>query len=301
MTISDPAALNRQFGRVGQIAFEASPLGGTVAVLAAGGCSSTVALQGAQVLDWRANGRDLVWLSRDARLGTSKAPRGGIPVCWPWFGSHPSDSSKPSHGFARHRTWSVAETQSAEGSASITLAYRTGDDDRQLWPHQASVRITVSLGHSLSLTLETTNLGDEPFELTEALHTYFRVGDIDAVRVEGLDGRDYLDKVENFALKRQTGVIRIDREVDRIYLGDVTPVRLVEATDPARAIVIESTGSRSAVVWNPWFERTEALGDMGAANAFRQMLCIETANAGEDVVRLEPGARHVLAARYSAA
>jgi D-hexose-6-phosphate mutarotase len=156
----------------------------------------------------------------------------------------------------------------------------------------------VRLGSKLSLSLETRNTGTAPFPLTQALHTYFRVSDIANVAVTGLEGLSYLDKLDQFARKTQSGPIAILAEVDRIYLGDISRITLHDR-GAGREIGIESTGSRSAVVWNPWTAKTARLGDMGSPNAFRQMLCIETANAGDDVITLAPGEAHTLAVIYS--
>lgn len=300
MTPIDIAALEARFGRPGAVRLAASPLGGPVVELEAGDATATVALQGAQVLAWRAGGRDMIWCSTAARLDTGRSVRGGVPVCWPWFGPHPSDPAKPQHGFVRTRLWQPVASGAADGRAAVTLEYRTTPGDRPLWPHDARVELTVTIDRGLSLALATENLGSAACELTAALHTYFRVEDVSQVEVLGLDGREYLDKVESYARKRQAGPIGIAGEVDRIYLGDTAAIRLVEAA-AERRLAITSRGSRSAVVWNPWVERTRQLGDMGGPEAYRQMLCIETANAAEDVVLIVPGGRHTLEARYEAA
>lgn len=291
-------ALQSAFARDGAVALEASPLGGIVARLTTGNNSAVVALQGAQVLSWRHGPREMLWLSPVARLGTGRAVRGGIPVCWPWFGPHPSDETKPAHGFVRTRTWRVTATQSRLDAAVLKLVYATGPDDRALWPHAAEIELTVTLGASLSLRLETRNLGATPFEMTQALHTYFRIGDISDVVVEGLVGRTYIDKLADNARCVEAGIVTFGAEVDRIYHGDTSAITLVEAQ--TRRLQIASTGSRSTVVWNPWLEKTARLGDMGAANAFRRMVCIETTNAGDDVITVAGGGAHALGVDYRA-
>lgn len=300
MAAIDIGVLEARFGRPGAVGIATSPLGGPVVELRAGDASATVALQGAQVLAWRTRGRDLVWCSPAARLDSGRAVRGGIPVCWPWFGPHPTDPAKPQHGFVRTRLWQPVASGAAGGAASVTLEFHTTPADAALWPGVARVQLTVTLDRGLSLALSTENVGSGSLELTAALHTYFRVADATRVGIEGLDGCEYLDKVEGYARKRQAGPVRIAAEVDRIYLGETARIRLVDEAAGHR-LDIKSRGSRSAVVWNPWVERTRQLGDMGAPDAFRQMLCIETANAAEDVVRLAPGGRHSLDARYEVA
>jgi len=292
------AELNRDFGRPGSIDFETSELGGPIACLAARGNLTGIALQGAQVLSWLHQDQQQLWLSPVSQLGTSKPVRGGIPVCWPWFGPHPADGNKPAHGFVRTRYWTVARTHcSADlGTVSITFSFATGPEHAGLWPYEAEVLLTVTLGAGLSLALETINKGSRPLLMSEALHTYFSVTDIADVRIVGLDGVSYIDKVDQETVKLQTGDVVIDCEVDRIYLGKTAIITL---RDKDRAVVIRSQGSASAVVWNPWVDKTIRLGDMGAPDAFSAMVCIETTNAANDVVLLPPGGKHVMIAEYS--
>ena len=293
----DVAELNRAHARDG-IAFEVSPLGGPVARLAIGGSEAIVALQGAQVLGWRHEGGELLWLSPLARLGTGKAVRGGIPVCWPWFGPHPDDAAKPAHGLVRTRDWAVTTTSAGGDAISITLATATRAEDQAHFPHSAEVSLTVTLGATLGLALATRNTGARPVPLTQALHTYFRVSDIANVRVEGLAGRTYVDKLDGEARKADPGAMTFAREVDRIYLGDTSAIGLAGCGANGRRISIRSEGSASAVVWNPWTAKTIRLGDMGGPNAYRHMVCIETTNAGDDIRTLAPGECHVLSAKY---
>ena len=293
------ADLNSRFARPGAIAFEMSPLGGVVARLSRGTDSATIALQGAQVLGWRHSGTEMLWLSPVARLGTGKAVRGGIPVCWPWFGSHPSDAAKPAHGFVRTREWVVSSSIAGNETVSITFATATHPEDQALFPHTAEVRLAVTLGDELALKLETRNTGPTAFPLTQALHTYFRVGDIANVTIEGLIGRRFADKLGDDSVRHlEVAPISFEREVDRIYLGRTEAITLLGAQAGNRQLTIESEGSASAVVWNPWIDKTARLGDMGGPNAYRHMVCIETANAGDDVRTLAPGAEHTLSARY---
>ncbi|MEZ5818321.1 MAG: D-hexose-6-phosphate mutarotase [Hyphomicrobiaceae bacterium] len=281
----------------GRLDFEESALGGPVARLTHGGFQALVALHGAQVLNWTHDGRGLLWLSPIARIRDGKGIRGGIPVCWPWFADHPTDPNKPAHGFVRHRAWSVVATHATSDGVSLSLATATTDGDREMWPHSAEALVTVTLGEALTVALKTRNTGPNPFPLTEALHTYFRVSDIMNVSVTGLEGRVYLDKLDRFARKSQAGPILVAEEVDRIYLGDTSRIVLHDSGSE-RVLVIEGSGSASAVVWNPWTAKTARLGDMGSPDAFRQMICIETANAGDDIVTIGPGETHTLGVTY---
>ena len=293
--VTDPATLAPHV-IPSRLTFEASPLGGTIARLVHGNAQALVALHGAQVLNWTIGDDGLLWLSPVARIRPGKGVRGGIPVCWPWFGDNP-EAGKPAHGFVRHRDWQVTGSAASADGVSITLATATNAADKALWPYAAEAMLTVTLGSALRLSLETRNTGKSPFPLTQALHTYFRVSDIGNVSVTGLEGRTYLDKLDGFARKTQSGAIDIPAEVDRVYVGDTSAITMIDKGN-GRRLLIASTGSKSAVVWNPWTAKTARLGDMGSPDAFRQMLCIETANAGDDVITLAPGVVHMLGVTY---
>ena len=168
---------------------------------------------------------------------------------------------------------------------------------RAMWNHPTEVRYLLRIGHALEASLTTGNLGDTPVTIGAALHTYFLVGDVRRVQVDGLNGCTFLDKVDGMQRKQQQGNVDIVGEVDRIYLGTSGLCNII---DPVlgRRIRIESEGSASTVVWNPGEAKALAMGDLGA-NGHLKMLCVENANADADVVTLAPGQRHTLTARYS--
>jgi len=255
---------------------------------------ASIALQGAHLLDFQAEGEQpLIWMSDDATFAAGKSLRGGIPVCWPWFGPHPTDSSQPSHGPARTTMWSPVSTASLnDGSHAITLAWEPADSSLQ-------VKLHITIGSLLSLTLETTNRGSDSVELSEALHSYFRVGDVRQAYIEGLESCDYIDKVDGFTRKQQHGAITISTETDRIYLNTQQQCAII---DPSmqRKIIITSAGSQSTVVWNPWIEQAAKMGDLGQ-DGYLHMLCVETANAADNVIQLAAGSSHSLTATYATA
>jgi glucose-6-phosphate 1-epimerase len=292
-------SLNERFGRAGRIIFEASPLGGPVAVLAAPSGRAVVSLKGAQVLSWQpVDTSEVLWLSPVARLDTAKAVRGGAPVCWPWFGAHPDDAGKPAHGFARTAAFEVAAATADDQTTTLMLVLEPNNAHRALWPHEARLEVTVSVGERLRIALTTTNRAPSPLSLSQAIHTYFRVGDIAAVTVDGLGGCRYRNALTGEML-RQAGPVRIDREVDRIYETQTAPVVLAD-TALGRRVGITAHGSASTVVWNPWVAKAERLGDLGP-EGYRRMLCLETANAGHDSRRLAPGTGHTLSAEIAVA
>ncbi|MDC0285763.1 hypothetical protein OAK42_01330, partial [Candidatus Poseidoniaceae archaeon] len=71
-----------------------------------------IALQGAHVDWWNSKSvqDDILWLSSNARYEKGRSIRGGVPICWPWFGEHPTDNSFCSHGFARVIPWKLIES-----------------------------------------------------------------------------------------------------------------------------------------------------------------------------------------------
>ena len=295
----DIDALQARFGRPGRVAVRGSNDGAPLIEVTHPQARARISLKGAQVLSFiPAGGSELLWVSPVARMAGPDAMRGGIPVCWPWFAAHPTDPAKPMHGFVRTAVWALIETgDAADGQAArIVLRTSTTEAHQALWPHQATVQLTVEVGARLTLALETINTGATPFDLTGALHTYFKVSDVTQAQVLGLDGIDYLDKVEGFARKRQMGPVVFNSEVDRIYVG-TSSATAIEDAGLSRRIAIAKGGSTSTVVWNPARERGARMPDVGP-EAWRDFVCVETSNAGDDVVHVVPGASHTLSAVY---
>lgn len=296
MSEAEVHLLNERFGAPGRLVFTAGPGGFPVAEISNDHATATVALHGAQPLAFQPRGQaPVLWVSRQAAFAPGKAIRGGIPICWPWFGPHPSDPAKPSHGFARTRPWRVLQADAASGSET-TLRLGLSDDEatRALWPHRFELELLVSVGRELQVTLVARNPGPEPFTCTGALHSYFAVGDVPAVAIHGLDGCDYLDQIDGHRRKTQAGAVTFAGEVDRIYL-DTDATCTIEDGALGRRIEVAKRGSRATIVWNPWVEKARRLSDFGD-DEYRGMVCVETANAGEDVVTVPPGGEHQLAA-----
>ena len=261
---------------------------------------ATISTYSAQVLSYRPKNQqhDLLFVSDKAYYEDGKAIKGGIPVCWPWFGADPDDLGRPAHGFVRNRLWDVtASERLADGSTRVVLGLVDNDETRKIWPHQFRLLIEITVGDSLRVALITHNTGDDKVTISQALHTYFYVGDIARVRVLGLDGLKYLDKVANFAEKTQSGPVVIDREVDRIYTG-VSGELVIADESLARRIRIASSGCSTAVVWNPWGEVAAAMSDLGDED-YRRMICVETANAGPETIEIAAGGEYRLEAEYT--
>lgn len=286
-----------RLGRPGEVEFEQSPLGGPVIRLSSGGSEATVALVGGQVLSWTPAGSlPAFYLSPLARLDSGKPVRGGIPVCWPWFADHPLDRSAPAHGYVRTRLWTPVETGGTGPAARIVLEAPAETDD----PSPLRCRLTVTLdGGGLELALETSSPGTAPIVMTEALHTYFAVSDIAKVEVTGLDAASYLDKLDGFARKRQSGSIVVDREVDRIYESSAT-VSLIDRGFRRRIDVDNRGSSSTTVVWNPWIAKAARLADM-PDDDYQRFVCIETAHAAANVATVPPGGVSELRTRLTVA
>ncbi len=268
--------------------------------------TATICLQGAQLTHWqpRSQSEPVIFLSARAQYTQGKPIRGGIPICWPWFGPHATDKSLPQHGFARNLLWEArAPVRLENGATQLSLLLFDNAKTRELWPHRFSLEYRLTVGDVLDIELTTTNTDGVSFSMSEALHAYLQVGDISAVRVLGLDGTEYIDKVDGEQRKRQEGPLTFGAEIDRLYVDTEAQCTIA---DPLlkRRIHITKRGSHSTVVWNPWEKKAAALADLGAAPAtrggWRQFACVESANAGGNTLTLAPGQSHSLAARYHA-
>lgn len=295
----DITALNTQYGIPDQVTFIDGPGGLTMVDITNGKATARIALQGAHVMTWAPrNQQPVIWLSPAAKFGPGKSIRGGVPVCWPWFGPHASQTSFPAHGFARTLPWEPVETRALPNGDTF-LAFRLTENDttRAQWPHATPVECHVTVGTALTIELVTRNNAGEPVTLGEALHTYFAVSDIRQVAVRGLADCVYLDKVDGGKRTRQDGAVTFSGETDRIYLN-TTADCLIDDPGMKRRIRIAKRGSQSTVVWNPWIEKAEKMGDLGD-NGYLRMLCVESANAAENVVSIAPGAEHRLWVSYT--
>lgn len=299
MSNPDLNHLNQHFSIANHVQFIEGPGGLTVAAVANGEATASIALQGAHVMTFQPQGQEpVIWLSKFAKFAAGKSIRGGAPICWPWFGSHATDASLPGHGFARTVMWQVLETRATSaGETVLRFGLTDNETTRAQWPHASSAELTVTVGATLRIELATRNDSPTAFDLGEALHTYFHISDVAKMRITGLDGCAFLDKVDGFSRKQQQGAISIASEVDRVYL-DVPGDCLIEDSGLGRRIRIASENARSVVVWNPWTEKADKMGDFGP-DGHKGMVCLETANALENIVSVAPGETHRMAAIYS--
>jgi glucose-6-phosphate 1-epimerase len=290
------AALQR-FGIPGVVEIVAGR-GGLAAVEVKGAqASGTVYLQGAHVASWKPAGfEEVLWLSAKSYWEAGKPIRGGVPLCFPWFGPR---AEAAAHGFARVAAWELESVAQEADGVTVSLVLRNTMATHATWAQAYELRQRVTFGATLTMALELTNRGAGAFTAEEALHTYFGVGDVRQVRVVGLSGVRYVDKTDNFKVKTQGGHVHITAETDRVYV-DTPGAVTVEDPVKQRRITVAKEHSRDTVVWNPWVAKAKAMADYGDEE-WPGMVCVETCNVGRDAVTVMPGERQVMTARISVA
>ena len=263
-----------------------------------------ISQQGAQILSYRRAGQPpLIWLSEQAAYRRGQGVRGGVPICWPWFGDlkrnppavqalAPDLDKAAFHGGVRSLDWQLSDSHVAPDGISLSFNGPSPDANNPAWPAELSVSLEIRLDQQLHIHLRSHNCGGQPLSISQALHSYFAVSDIRQVKVEGLAGCRYIETLDDWQLREQVGALGFSGETDRIYLG--LPPRL-SLIDPGwqRRINLHSHSSASAVLWNPWVDKAQRLSDF-ADDAWQRMLCIETSNVWDDCVQLAPGASHSL-------
>lgn len=262
--------------------------------------SALISVYGAQVLSYKSKtnqNSDLLFVSESAYFEQGKAIKGGIPICWPWFGRDLENPDRQIHGFARNMLWTLEETESTNDGTRVVLLLSESDESLKLWPHSFKIVLTIVVGKTLRLSLQTVNTGKSTFSITQALHAYFAIDDINKAKVDGLDKIHYLDKVTGSEkAELQVGEITVNQEVDRIYTN--VPARTFLIDDKSkRKVEINSNGSKTTVVWNPWIEISKNSPDL-TDDAYQRFICVETANAAEDVVVIEPNSSYKIEAEY---
>ena len=296
MSPADLAELNDRFAIADHVSFRAGPGETPVAEIDNRDASAAVALLGGHVLAFQPKGCEpVLWRSRCSRYEVGQPIRGGIPVCWPWFGVHPTDPQMPTHGFVRTAMWDVRATSVAPGEGTqIRLGITDSEATRALWPHAFELEIAVTVGPELRVELAVRNTGRDAFTCAGALHSYFRVSHAADIAIQGLDGCTYVDTVGPRQRKVQAGPVTIAAETDRIYV-DTAGECTIDDPGLSRRIRIGKSGSRTTVVWNPWVEKSKRMEDFGD-DEYPGMVCVETANAEDHVVTLRPDREHRLAA-----
>lgn len=288
--------LTKQFNIDSRVKFSTGKGGWEYAHLENNGSTAVVSLYGAHVLHYSPkDGSEVLWNTEKSYFEKGKPVRGGIPVCWPWFGPHATDQTKPMHGFARLSMWEVTRTQITEtGETELVLSLTENDQTKALWPYSFRATITVRLGDKLTVSLNIANTGTEAFTYGDALHTYLKVGDVSQINIEGLQGCTYLDGTnKNISVVQSEKLIEIKKEENRRYLNTAADCVV---SDPIlkRKIKIEKHNSNTTVIWNPWIETAKSMADMGDED-FKTMVCVEAVNAFNNTIVLAPGKTFLMA------
>jgi len=252
-------------------------------------------LHGAHVTSWKPSGtEEVLFVSSQSRWDHGHAIRGGVPICFPWFGGKSDDPAAPAHGFVRTREWRLESISQVGRAVTVSMFTESDESTKTWWPADFRLVYRATFGPELGLELQMTNTGRTSLRFEEALHAYHRVGNIQEARLRGLDGVQYFDKTDSNRKKMQQGEIAITSETDRIYL-DTTDA--IELEDPVihRATRVVKENSRTTVVWNPWIEKARALSDLGDEE-WTQMICIESSNVSDFAVDLAPGRQHTMKA-----
>lgn len=252
--------------------------------------NASIALQGAHIFEYAAvNGRNLLFTSQVEPFSKGKPIRGGIPICWPWFGPHEKESEAPAHGFVRNQLWQYEVVSDSEDRTDIKFWLETDGSDIG-FHHKARVELLASIGRTLVVSLTTINLDENPFLISQALHTYFNCDDIEQVRLHGLHGVCYFDKVtdENQYFPSD---FTFNQETDWVLREQGNPVGI--SGTGGQTLKLSRIGSQSLVVWNPWIEKSKHLSQF-MPDEYQRMFCVETANASEDSRLIKPNQSHVM-------
>lgn len=249
-------------------------------------CEAVVALQGAQLLEFTPHDGDpLLWLSPNACFIPGQSVRGGIPICLPWFGVNQQAPEKPKHGFVRNRDWQLIRVETTDsGATQLTFLFTYAQLEPELFAFPFSVELIVTLSDSLELQLSTTNIGTEAMPFSWAFHSYHPVSRLSEVRIEGLEGKRYLDNTRGLAAAIQDGAVRFQGEVDRVYEG-VESTQVLKTTP---AILVTGANCDTAIVWNPGADNASAMADIGAGH-HEAFVCLERGAAFANAWILNPG------------
>jgi glucose-6-phosphate 1-epimerase len=290
--------LNETFGLDGVLRFEEhGEL--TRACVTLPSCDATIYLQGAHLTAWQPAGEQpVLFLSGRSAFEPGTAIRGGIPICFPWFGGRGDGGPGPSHGFARISPWELtfaALMPDAGDGDRLQLTFVLGPNDvsRSLGFDSFRVVYEVMLGQTLTLRLTVANPGAAPLRFEEALHSYFAVGDARQAPLLGLEGAEYVDKRDGAKAKHAPDApLQLSEFSDRVFRANAHPVA-IEDQGNRRVIRMEKWNSETTVVWNPWPEGSASLGDL-APEDWPRFLCVEAANTATDAILLEPGPAHTM-------
>lgn len=228
---------------------------------------AALSLQGAQLLSWQPAGeKPVIWLSEKTEFKRGVAIRGGVPICWPWFGK----ANQPAHGFARNLSWELTAYSENEQGVLLTLTLKDSDETRRMWPNEFTLIARFKLSDDCEIELES--FGD--YQATAALHTYFAIGDIENVEISGLGSR-YYDKVTDKTVCSDDTSLTFSGETDRVYTHPRSSSTIYDKA-LNRTIEVHHLQHSDVVAWNPFAELAEQMADM-SSTGYKTMVCVETA------------------------
>lgn len=251
-----------------------------------------ICLYGAHVTSFRPHkAMEVLWMSPESSFEVGKAIRGGIPVCFPWFGPHKTERELPMHGFARLMYWDVMETATLPSAETmIRLQLCSSDETKVYWAHDFCAQMTVIVGTTLSVTLKVTNTSAVAFDYTSALHSYFNLSFIENISIVGLQGTPYHNQLEPGEFVQEESRLEVPKELTRHYYNTEAPC-IIEDSVFGRRILVAKAGSKVTTVWNPGMEACANMADL-PDDGYETFVCVETVNAFNDVISLSPGASH---------
>ncbi|MCF6345698.1 MAG: D-hexose-6-phosphate mutarotase [Thiomicrorhabdus sp.] len=242
------------------------------------------------------NRSDLLWVSPSAIYNGKKPVRGGIPICWPWFGKHSVDSTLPAHGFVRNRVWQLGRVNTLEnGATELIFSIESSEETMKIWPYRFRLEVIMTIGDTLSLCLTTTNLSDQEMQLTEAFHSYFNVSHSGEVVVSGLENSLQVDTLSGVTKPFQAQKLFLSPPIDSVFLNHSSDA-IIEDVGFSRCILIRKQDSMSTVVWNPGSEIVKGFSDI-PNEAWPRFLCVESGNVFDDVINVKAGDVHRLKIR----
>ncbi|CAH0526549.1 D-hexose-6-phosphate mutarotase [Vibrio hippocampi] len=258
--------------------------------------SAAIALHGGHVLSFKpVGGQETIWMSKQAIHDGKSALRGGVPICWPWFGRIGS----PAHGFARNSEWQIAQHRENDHGVIVSLSLSDSPATRAIWPHQFELRLNVEITEQLKISLEIHNTDDHAWNFSGALHTYLNVADIHQTKITGM-GSHYLDSLQQGKLCLGGEELQLTDTIDRVYTDPDAMIQ-VEDKQHQRTLSVTNSGHNSAVLWNPWQQGAESMGDMND-DGYLSMICVEStvhANHLDHGIELQSGESHTLATTIS--
>jgi glucose-6-phosphate 1-epimerase len=275
--------------------------------------TATLLLQGAQLIEFTPVDRtnNLLWLSDTVEYVKGKPLRGGIPICWPWFGNldqNPEaiqdqiEEPANAHGFVRSLPWQVVSINESGQQVDIVLGLTSNEKSKALWPFEFTLEARFCFSKKLEVELTTTNTGSKTFAISQALHTYLPTTDIAKTYVHNAHNACYLDALDNWKEKRQIGRIGFSEETDRLYFFTTKPNSVpqyeLRVESPKQQLLLRNTQSQSAVIWNPWINKSKQLSQFQPED-YQRMLCIETANVMTDHKVLAPNQKQRLTLELS--